>query len=234
MDYSDYGTCENCGAGIKYKYYYNNKTYGSTCINKMLGIRVEHYGLTDVNKILRKIEEDTRTMEQRLQDEKDLYSPIAKRVFGSEYIGNIGAEVEIDVLITEHFWFEGNYGMSCCIKMVDKEYNQIVAFTTAKWTYDIENGDQIRIKGKVKDHNRICINKAFTINPEKYEETKISERTGNSYQIINYDEVEKDGHSLGSFPDHIAEDLGEEKNRGIYETDQTQLSYVKLLNRENR
>ena len=23
-NYSDYGTCEKCGAGIKYKFYYNN------------------------------------------------------------------------------------------------------------------------------------------------------------------------------------------------------------------
>ena len=126
-NYSDYGTCHRCGVGIKYKFYYGGNTYGSTCIERMLGIKVERFNTTDVDAIVRQIEEDKRTMEQKLQDEKDLYLPVINRVLGSKNIGAVGYKIDVDVLITDCFWFEGMYGSSCCIKMVDAKYNQFIA-----------------------------------------------------------------------------------------------------------
>ena len=51
-NYSDYGTCHKCGAGIKYKFYYGGNTYGSSCIDRMLGISVRQYNTTDVDAIV--------------------------------------------------------------------------------------------------------------------------------------------------------------------------------------
>ena len=233
-NYSDYGTCHKCGAGIKYKFYYGGNTYGSTCIDRMLGIKVERFNTTDVDAIVRQIEEDKRTAEQVIKDEQKLYRPIAKRVFSSEHIGVVGDKVELDVTITEHFWFEGSYGSSCCVKMVDDDNNQMVAFTTAKWVNTIENGDVVSIVGTVKNHNKTAYTRAYTTNDDKYQIEKTS-KSGNQYYDIDYDSAVKDGHSLGfSFPQHILDELNEELEwvsnyEKTYQINQTQLTRVKLL-----
>tara|TARA_Y100000310_G_scaffold238360_1_gene241734 strand:- start:202 stop:915 length:714 start_codon:yes stop_codon:yes gene_type:complete len=228
-NYSEYGTCARCDAGIKYIYHFDGKTYGSTCIERMLGIKVERFNTTDVNAIVKQIEEDKRTAEQIIEDEQKLYKPIAKKVFSSNHIGDISDKIELDVTITEHFWFEGLYGSSCCVKMIDDDNNQIVVFTTAKWVDTIENGDKVTITGIVKNHNKIGYTKAYTTNPENYHIEKVS-KSGNKYYEIDYDKAVKDGHSLGfSFPYHIEEEMNIEKVRGIYEINQTQLTRVKLL-----
>ena len=228
-NYSNYGTCARCDSGIKYIYHFAGKTYGSTCIERMLGIRVASYNTTDVDAIVKQIEEDKRTAEQIIKDEQKLYRPIAKKVFSSEHIGVVGDKIELDVTITEHFWFEGSYGSSCCVKMVDDDNNQMVAFTTAKWVNTIENGDRVSIIGIVKNHNKTAYTRAYTINDDKYQIEKVS-KSGNTYYEIDYDKALKDGHSLGfSFPDHIEEEMNIEKVRGIYEINQTQLTRVKLI-----
>tara|TARA_Y100000310_G_scaffold297082_1_gene329848 strand:- start:63 stop:767 length:705 start_codon:yes stop_codon:yes gene_type:complete len=228
-EYANYGVCHKCGAGIKYIFNFNGHTYGSTCIERMLGIKVEGFGTNDVNAIVRKIEEDKRTYEQIIQDEKDLYLPVTKRVFGSKHLGVIDEKIEVDVLVTEKFWFDGMYGSSCCIKMVDADYNQMVAFTTAKWIYDIESGDKISVVGTVKKHNKCSIDKVSTINIDKYEVNKVSKRTGNPYTELDYTKAKQDGHYIGcGIPDHVAEDLGETKRRGVYEVKQTQITRIKL------
>ena len=233
-NYSDYGVCHRCGVGIKYKFYYGGNTYGSTCIDRMLGIKVERFNTTDVDAIVRQIEEDKRTAEQVIKDEQKLYRPIAKRVFSSEHIGVVGDKVELDVTITEHFWFEGSYGSSCCVKMVDDDNNQMVAFTTAKWVNTIENGDVVSIVGTVKNHNKTAYTRAYTTNDDKYQIEKTS-KSGNQYYDIDYDSAVKDGHSLGfSFPQHILDELNEELEwvsnyEKTYQINQTQLTRVKLL-----
>ena len=233
-NYSDYGICHRCGVGIKYKFYYGGNTYGSTCIDRMLGIKVERFNTTDVDAIVRQIEEDKRTAEQVIKDEQKLYRPIAKRVFSSEHIGVVGDKVELDVTITEHFWFEGSYGSSCCVKMVDDDNNQMVAFTTAKWVNTIENGDVVSIVGTVKNHNKTAYTRAYTTNDDKYQIEKTS-KSGNQYYDIDYDSAVKDGHSLGfSFPQHILDELNEELEwvsnyEKTYQINQTQLTRVKLL-----
>ena len=233
-NYSDYGICHRCGVGIKYKFYFGGNTYGSTCIDRMLGIKVERFNTTDVDAIVRQIEEDKRTAEQVIKDEQKLYRPIAKRVFSSEHIGVIGDKVELDVTITEHFWFEGSYGSSCCVKMVDDDNNQMVAFTTAKWVNTIENGDVVSIVGTVKNHSRTPYTRAYTTNDDKYLIEKTS-KSGNKYYDIDYDSAVKDGHSLGfSFPQHILDELNEEiewvsNYEKSYKINQTQLTRVKLL-----
>ena len=232
-NYSDYGTCHRCGVGIKYKFYYGGNTYGSTCIERMLGIKVERFNTTDVDAIVRQIEEDKRTAEQVIKDEQKLYRPIAKRVFSSEHIGVVGDKVELDVTITEHFWFEGSYGSSCCVKMVDDDNNQMVAFTTAKWVNTIENGDVVSIVGTVKNHNKTAYTRAYTTNDDKYQIEKTS-KSGNQYYDIDYDSAVKDGHSLGfSFPQHILDELNEELEwvsnyEKTYQINQTQLTRVKV------
>ena len=239
-NYSDYGTCHKCGAGIKYKFYYGGNTYGSSCIDRMLGISVKQYNTTDVDAIVKQIEEDKRNAEQILKDEKKLYRPIAKRVFSSEHIGSIGDKIELTVTITNHFWFEGSYGDSCCVKMVDDDNNQIVVFTTAKWVNSIENGDKVSIIGTIKNHNKTPYTRAYTINEEKYLIEKTS-KSGNKYSEVDYDKAVKDGHSLGfSFPQHILDELKEQiewllsidewnfNNEKTYKIKQTQLTRVKL------
>ena len=214
-NYSDYGTCERCGVGIKYKYYYNNKTYGSTCIERMLGIKPERYNTHDVNVILKQIEEDTRAMEQKLQDEKDLYLPVINRVLGSKNIGAVGYKIDVDVLITDCFWFDGMYGSSCCVKMVDSDFNQFIAFTSAKWINDVEAGDKIKITGTVKKHKEVSMRKVKTINDEPYEI--------NAWSIDRLKALQ-DGHSLGHDAyDYLLEDF--EKTT----VSQTQLSRIKLF-----
>ena len=233
-NYSDYGICHRCGVGIKYKFYFGGNTYGSTCIDRMLGIKVERFNTTDVDAIVRQIEEDKRTAEQVIKDEQKLYRPIAKRVFSSNHIGVVGDKVELDVTITEHFWFEGSYGSSCCVKMVDDDNNQMVAFTTAKWVNTIENGDVVSIVGTVKNHNKTAYTRAYTTNDDKYQIEKTS-KSGNQYYDIDYDSAVKDGHSLGfSFPQHILDELNEELEwvsnyEKTYQINQTQLTRVKLL-----
>jgi len=237
-NYSDYGICHRCGVGIKYKFYFGGNTYGSTCIDRMLGIKVERFNTTDVDAIVRQIEEDKRTAEQVIKDEQKLYRPIAKRVFSSEHIGVVGDKVELDVTITEHFWFEGSYGSSCCVKMVDDDNNQLVAFTTAKWVNTIENGDVVSIVGTVKNHNKTAYTRAYTTNAEKYEVTKLSKASfapeGSTYTSFDYDSAVKDGHSLGfSFPQHILDELNEELEwvsnyEKTYQINQTQLTRVKV------
>ena len=232
-NYSDYGICHRCGVGIKYKFYFGGNTYGSTCIDRMLGIKVERFNTTDVDAIVRQIEEDKRTAEQVIKDEQKLYRPIAKRVFSSEHIGVVGDKVELDVTITEHFWFEGSYGSSCCVKMVDDDNNQMVAFTTAKWVNTIENGDVVSIVGTVKNHNKTAYTRAYTTNDDKYQIEKTS-KSGNQYYDIDYDSAVKDSHSLGfSFPQHILDELNEEMEwvsnyEKSYKINQTQLTRVKL------
>ena len=232
-NYSDYGICHRCGVGIKYKFYFGGNTYGSTCIDRMLGIKVERFNTTDVDAIVRQIEEDKRTAEQVIKDEQKLYRPIAKRVFSSEHIGVVGDKVELDVTITEHFWFEGSYGSSCCVKMVDDDNNQMVAFTTAKWVNTIENGDVVSIVGTVKYHNKTAYTRAYTTNDDKYLIEKTS-KSGNKYYDIDYDSAVKDGHSLGfSFPQHILDELNEELEwvsnyEKTYQINQTQLTRVKV------
>ena len=232
-NYSDYGICHRCGVGIKYKFYFGGNTYGSTCIDRMLGIKVERFNTTDVDAIVRQIEEDKRTAEQVIKDEQKLYRPIAKRVFSSEHIGVVGDKVELDVTITEHFWFEGSYGSSCCVKMVDDDNNQMVAFTTAKWVNTIENGDVVSIVGTVKYHNKTAYTRAYTTNDDKYLIEKTS-KSGNKYYDIDYDSAVKDGHSLGfSFPQHILDELNEEiewvsNYEKSYKINQTQLTRVKV------
>ena len=214
-NYSDYGTCAKCGAGIKYKYDYAGKTYGSTCIERMLGIKVAGYNTNDVDVILKQIDEDVRTMEQKLQDEKDLYLPVINRVLGSKNIGAVGYKIDVEVLITDCFWFEGMYGSSCCIKMVDANYNQFIAFTTAKWINDVKAGDKIKITGTVKKHKEVPMYKVKTINDDPYEI--------NAWSIDRLKALQ-DGHSLG----HDADDYlleGFEKTT----VSQTQLTRVKLF-----
>ena len=214
-NYSGYGTCAKCGAGIKYKYDYAGKTYGSTCIERMLGIKVTGYNTNDVDVILKQIDEDVRTMEQKLQDEKDLYLPVINRVLGSKNIGAVGYKIDVEVLITDCFWFEGMYGSSCCIKMVDADYNQFIAFTTAKWISDIKAGDEIKITGTVKKHKEVPMYKVKTINDEPYEI--------NAWSIDRLKALQ-DGHSLGHDAyDYLLE--GFEKTT----VSQTQLTRVKLF-----
>ena len=202
----------------------------------MLGIKVERFNTTDVDAIVRQIEEDKRTAEQVIKDEQKLYRPIAKRVFSSEHIGAIGDKIELDVTITEHFWFEGSYGSSCCVKMVDDDNNQMVAFTTAKWVNTIENGDVVSIVGTVKNHNKTAYTRAYTTNDDKYLIENPS-KSGNKYYDIDYDSAVKAGHSLGfSFPQHILDELNEElewqlskkHSEKTYKINQTQLTRVKV------
>tara|TARA_Y100000593_G_C4294706_1_gene330029 strand:- start:446 stop:1183 length:738 start_codon:yes stop_codon:yes gene_type:complete len=235
-NYSDHANCHKCGHSIKYKFYYGGNPYGSTCINRVLGIRVEQYNTNNVDDIIKQIEEEKRTAEQTKQDEKKLYTPIAKKVFLSKHIGDVGDKIKIDVTITQHFWFEGYYGESCCVKMVDDDDNQIVVFTTAKWVDTIENGDKVTIVGTVKKHNVCAYTKAYTINEEEYEVEK-TKKNGDKYLGIDYNKAVEDGHSLGfSFPQHVLDDLNlefdEVYNGNVAEktcvVNQTQLTRVKI------
>ena len=235
-NYSDHANCHKCGHSIKYKFYYGGNPYGSTCINRILGIRVEQYNTNNVDDIIKQIEEKRRTAEQTKQDEKKLYTPIAKKVFLSKHIGDVGDKIKIDVTITQHFWFEGYYGESCCVKMVDDDDNQIVVFTTAKWVDTIENGDKVTIVGTVKKHNVCAYTKAYTINEEEYEVEK-TKKNGDKYLGIDYNKAVEDGHSLGfSFPQHVLDDLNlefdEVYNGNVAEktcvVNQTQLTRVKI------
>ena len=235
-NYSDHANCHKCGHSIKYKFYYGGNPYGSTCINRILGIRVEQYNTNNVDDIIKQIEEEKRTAEQTKQDEKKLYTPIAKKVFLSKHIGDVGDKIKIDVTITQHFWFEGYYGESCCVKMVDDDDNQNVVFTTAKWVDTIENGDKVTIVGTVKKHNVCAYTKAYTINEEEYEVEK-TKKNGDKYLGIDYNKAVEDGHSLGfSFPQHVLDDLNlefdEVYNGNVAEktcvVNQTQLTRVKI------
>ena len=153
--------CNKCGAGIKHIYFYNNKTYGSTCIDRMLGINVKSYNSYNVDSILKKIEksaEDCRIEHQKMIDE-DL--PIVKKLLNSNHVGIIGNKIELNVQVTKSFWFEGGYGASHCIGMIDAEDNQYITFTTSMKLDEIEEGDSIKISATVKNHNKVSYTKVF-------------------------------------------------------------------------
>ena len=225
--YSNYGQCVKCGAGIKHIYTFNGEQYGSSCIEKVLGFKVSSYGTRNVNKIIESKEGKEKQFklnrEQQRQAVIDRFTPLADKLLASEWLGDIGDKLEIDVLVTEKFGFEGRYGYSKCIKMIDDNYNQIISFTTAKWINDVSDGDRIKISGIVKQHNVVDDSKCNTINVSAYGVEKWSERTGNCWIDFDSDKCIDDGHSVGiGIPYEITDDID-----GYEGIDQTVLTRIK-------
>lgn len=77
----------------------------------------------------------------------------------SKFVGNENETIDIDVKITAKFWFDGMYGQSCCLKMVDMNDNQLIAYSTAKWIGGVEENDTIKVSALIKKHNLVELSK---------------------------------------------------------------------------
>ena len=78
------------------------------------------------------------------------------KLLDSNRIGIDGDKVTTDVNVQDFFWFDGMYGESCCVKLVTKDNNLIIVFTSAKWVHNIEKGQNITIAGTIKKINHIA------------------------------------------------------------------------------
>ena len=119
------------------------------------------------------------------EEEKDLEresKKLSNKMKRSEWTGTLNERVEVDVTVTAVFYVETMYGESLCVKMVDKNHNQFVAYTTSKYftgyteygkvndthVEGVKRDDKIKINGIVKKHNirdeRVYLsNKSFDV-----------------------------------------------------------------------
>lgn len=82
---------------------------------------------------------------------KEVKEKAEKKIINSQYVGNIGDKIETNVTLTNKHSFDSMYGTKYILNFIDSNGNVFVWFTT---TYqDIEQSEQITIKGTIKDHN---------------------------------------------------------------------------------
>ena len=67
----------------------------------------------------------------------------------SEYVGEIGEKIELDLYIQKAIQFDGYYGTSTMHIMEDEDENIFVWTTTSKV---LQDGSWYHVKGKIKDH----------------------------------------------------------------------------------
>lgn len=48
--------------------------------------------------------------------------------------------------------FDGDYGVSRLVSMVDEEGRNVCTFTTGAWAWNVDEGDEVSLKGTVKNH----------------------------------------------------------------------------------
>ena len=68
----------------------------------------------------------------------------------SEYIGNVGGTVEVDVTVTMVKNIDTQFGSTLLVKMVDAAGNNITTFGNNAFTRSVENGSKAKIVGTVK------------------------------------------------------------------------------------
>ena len=92
---------------------------------------------------------------------------LTKRMEKSDWVGEVGEKIEVDVTVTAVFDVHSDWGSNLCVKMVDKHHNLYITYTTSKHFYGymeygeivdthvegVKRDDKIKISGMVKKHN---------------------------------------------------------------------------------
>jgi hypothetical protein len=71
----------------------------------------------------------------------------------SEWIGEVGEKIEMEVTLLFSFEFDTDYGWSCINTMMDEQGNKFVWKTSKDLCYMHGQGNKIKIKGTVKEHS---------------------------------------------------------------------------------
>ncbi len=71
---------------------------------------------------------------------------------GSEWVGIEGEPIQFTGTVELTKQIEGEYGLSILVVVVDSDGNRIKMFTTAEWVWEVEQGDAVALKAKVKKH----------------------------------------------------------------------------------
>lgn len=69
----------------------------------------------------------------------------------SQFQGEVGQRLEVDITVKKAFLINGIYGASMCYTMVDADENEYVWITTSTKT-QLKEGEQCTIRGTVKAH----------------------------------------------------------------------------------
>lgn len=69
----------------------------------------------------------------------------------SEYVGSVGDKIEIVVTVAAIFGFETQYGYSKIVKMIDDDGNEFKWMTSSD--PDVDQGDRVKIKATIKEHD---------------------------------------------------------------------------------
>ena len=102
---------------------------------------------------------------------------MTKRMEKSNWVGEVGEKIEVDVTVTAVFDVHSDWGSNLCVKMVDKHHNLYITYTTSKYftgytkysdvkdeygfidrntgvdVEGVKRGDRIKVSGTVKRHN---------------------------------------------------------------------------------
>lgn len=70
----------------------------------------------------------------------------------SQYVGKERERITVSVTVIGKRWFDGHFGSTALVRMVDSNSNLIITFTTGKFADTVEIGDNVAIKGTVKKH----------------------------------------------------------------------------------
>lgn len=96
--------------------------------------------------------EEKVTKEQLLEDENRRFDEeMAKRKENSNYIGNIGDEIEIEGTIIKLNSFNSWYDISYIFEVIDDKDNIYVWFEPLSFGY--KKGERIKVKGNIKRHS---------------------------------------------------------------------------------
>jgi hypothetical protein len=69
----------------------------------------------------------------------------------SQYVGNVGEVLNIELMLTDIFNFDGEYGVSSCYKFKDNDNNRFIYFGTSKQLDCFKNsGDKFVISFEIK------------------------------------------------------------------------------------
>ena len=91
----------------------------------------------------------------KLKKEKKIAEAKAKY----SYVGEVGDILDLELTITEIFWFDGDYGVCCVHKFKDADENTLIYFGNSKQLiseYDskFKVGDKVNLTATIKRHTK--------------------------------------------------------------------------------
>lgn len=149
--YHDDGICYDCsGDGFKQKFFADEEAVKKFC--KQKSVRLAKKRAKEEAEYAVRLAEFEASREAREAEEKRVQAEREAELAKFSYIeAPVGSIVEFNGEVKALVKIDGQYGWSLMVVVENDQNQQFKFFSTAKWVWEVEVGEQVQVRAEVKD-----------------------------------------------------------------------------------